>query len=171
MEISRIKNRLVARLFTAFPALARRAAHKVPPLKFDQTPWAHFTKPLSEARIALVTTAGVHLKSDTPFDMIDSTGDPTFRMIPSAAQVSELMITHDYYDHTDANKDINIVFPIDRLRELAAEHVIGSVSPRFFSFMGHIQENHFPRFLLEQAPLVAAMLIEDQVDAVIVTPG
>ena len=171
MEFSRIKNRFIAMIFTRFPSLARSAAGKVPPLKFDQSPWAPFTKPLASARIGLVTTAGVHLKSDKPFDMADSTGDPTFRVIPSSAMADDMMITHDYYDHSDADKDINIVFPLERLRELAAEGVIGGVTERFFSFMGHIDENHFPRFLEEQLPQVAAMLLEDGADAVLVTPG
>ena len=171
MNISRIKNKLVARLFTAFPALARAAAAKVPPLKLDETPWVSFAKPLSQARIGLVTTAGAHLKTDIPFDMVDSTGDPTFRMIPSASRAGDIMITHDYYDHSDADRDINIVFPLERLREMVAAGEIGSLTRRFFSFMGHIEENHFPRFLVEQAPLVAAMFKEDGVDAVIVAPG
>ncbi|MDH5678925.1 MAG: glycine/betaine/sarcosine/D-proline family reductase selenoprotein B, partial [Nitrospinota bacterium] len=77
MEMGRLKNRLIARVFTMFPSLARGAAAKVPPLSFDRTPWAPFDKPLSQARIALLTTAGVHMRADTPFDMQDSTGDPT----------------------------------------------------------------------------------------------
>ncbi|MDH5511081.1 MAG: glycine/betaine/sarcosine/D-proline family reductase selenoprotein B [Nitrospinota bacterium] len=171
MQLARVKNRLIAKLFTRFPSLARGAAAKVPPLSFDQTPWAPFDKPLAEARIALLTTGGIHLRSDTPFDMTDSTGDPVMRVVPSATPVTEMMITHDYYDHTDADSDINIVFPVERLREMVAEGVIGGVTERFFSFMGHIDQNHFPRFLEDQLPKVAAMLKEDGADAVLITPG
>jgi len=171
MNMSRIKNRMIARLFTAFPSLARGAAAKVPPMSFDQTPWAPFTRPLAEARIGLVTTAGVHLRSDSPFDMSDSTGDPELRVVPSGADAGDLMITHDYYDHADADQDINIVFPVERLREMAREGIIGGVTRRFISFMGHIDTNHFPRFLEDQLPRAAAMLLEDGADAVLVTPG
>ena len=62
----------------------------------DEVPWTPLVKPIEESRIVLVTTGGVHLKSDTPFDMSDSNGDPSFRMIPSQAKPEELMITHDY---------------------------------------------------------------------------
>ena len=171
MEMARLKNRLIASIFTMFPALARSAAAKVPPLSFDQTPWAPFGKPLAEARVALLTTAGVHMRSDTPFDMTDSTGDPTLRVVPSDAPTAEMMITHDYYDHKDADKDINLVFPVERLREMATEGIIGGVTQRFFSFMGHIDQNHFPRFLEDELPKVAAMLKEDGADAVLITPG
>jgi len=171
MNALRLKNQLIAKIFTMFPSLARSAAAKVPPLRFDQTPWAPFVMPLAKAKVALLTTAGVHLRSDSPFDMTDSTGDPTMRVIPSSTSAADLMITHDYYDHSDADKDINIVFPIERLREMAAEGIIGSLAPRFFSFMGHIDENHFPRFLDDQLPKVAQMLLDDGADAVLVTPG
>jgi len=171
MEMGRLKNRLIARVFTMFPSLARGAAAKVPPLSFDQTPWAPFDKPLSQARIALLTTAGVHMRADTPFDMQDSTGDPTLRVVPSAAPAEEMMITHDYYDHKDADRDINLVFPVERLREMVTEGIIGGLTERFYSFMGHIDTNHFPRFLEDQLPKVAAMLKEDGADAVLITPG
>ena len=62
----------------------------------DEVPWTPLAKPIEESRIVLITTGGVHLKSDTPFDMSDSNGDPSFRMIPSQAKPEELMITHDY---------------------------------------------------------------------------
>jgi len=61
----------------------------------DEVPWTPLVKPIEVSRIVLVTTGGVHLKSDTPFDMSDSNGDPSFRMIPSQAKPEELMITHD----------------------------------------------------------------------------
>ena len=165
------KNRLIAKLFTRLPSLARRAAAKVPPLKFDEPPFTALGKPLKDCRLALVTTAGVHLKTELPFDMVDSTGDPTFRVIPVAAARDELTITHNYYDHKDADQDLNIVFPLDRLRELAAEGRIGSLAARHYGFMGHVQENHFPRFVEEEIPRAAAMMKQDKVDVALITPG
>jgi len=122
-------------------------------------------------KLALVTTAGVHLKSDKPFDMSDSSGDPTFRVIPSDADVSDLAITHDYYDHTDADKDVNIVFPMERARELAAEGVIGALAARSYGFMGHIEEKHIDTLVNKEAPRALAMLKEDGADVALLTPG
>ena len=104
----------------------------------DEVPWTPLAKPIEESRIVLVTTGGVHLKSDTPFDMSDSNGDPSFRMIPSQAKPEELMITHDYYDHRDADQDLNLVFPWQILHGLVEEGILGSLSDQFISFMGHI---------------------------------
>ena len=81
------------------------------PVKNDEVPWSPLVKPLKNSRLVLITTGGVHLKNDTPFDMTDSNGDPSFRIIPSNTNPEDLMITHDYYDHRDADKDLNIVFP------------------------------------------------------------
>ena len=171
MNFNQIKNRFVAKLFTAFPSLARSAATKVAPLTFDQTPWTPMKKPLSQCRMALVTTAGVHLRSEKPFDMEDSTGDPTFRVVPSNANQNELKITHNYYDHKDADRDINIVFPLDRLREFVDEGVIGSLAKSFYGFMGHIEENHIPQFIEKEILKVAAMMKDDGVDVALITPG
>lgn len=169
--LEQLKNRLIAKLFTQFPSLAHRAAAKVPPLKFDETPFTPLGKPLAQCRLALVTTAGVHLKSELPFDMADSTGDPTFRVVPESSAREQVTITHNYYDHKDADQDLNIVFPLDRLRELVAEGRLGSLAARHYGFMGHIQENHFPRFVNEEIPRAAAMMKQDKVDVALITPG
>ncbi len=166
-----LKIKMRAKVLSRFPSLSNKAADKIEPLAFDSIPWAAFNKPLSEAKISMVTTAGVHLKSDEPFDMVDTSGDPTFRIVPTDASRETMMITHNYYDHTDADRDINIVFPVDRLKELANEGVIGSVSDRLFSFMGHIEPNHFDSFLNDNVLQVAKKIKEDNVDAVLVTPG
>lgn len=117
--MSRFKNRLMAKALTRFRWLFERAVARIGPyLDPGAIPWAPMTKRLSECRVAIVTTAGVHLKGEPPFDMFDKDGDHSFRAIPLSAPTDALKITHDYYDHTDAEKDINIVFPIDRLKGL-----------------------------------------------------
>lgn len=166
-----IKNRLLAMALSRFPSLSPRIAEKVAPVSFGEPPWAPLRKPLSGARLLLVTTAGVHLKGDEPFDMSNTDGDPVFRVIPPGAAAAELAITHDYYDHADADRDINIVFPVDRLRELAAEGRIGSLSARFFGFMGHITEPLLDKFVNETIPEMVRMALEDGADAALVTPG
>lgn len=167
----RIKNRMIAAVLTRFPSLADRIAAKIDPLKFDTTPWAGVTKPLGQMTVSLITTAGVHDKNDNPFDMTNKSGDASFRIIQSAASMDSLTITHDYYDHSDADRDKNIVFPLDRLREFAAEGVIGGVARRHYGFMGHIENELLEKLVRDSAVKVAKMLKEDHVDAVLVAPG
>lgn len=169
--MGRLKNRLIAKALTRFPYLVRFFTGQAAAVSFDEAPWAPLRKPLAESRMALVTTGGVHLRGDRPFDMSDSTGDPSFRVVPSDTSVEALTITHDYYDHKDADRDINIVFPIERLREFAEEGGIGSLSRRFFGFMGHLEQNHFNRFLNEEIPAAVAMMKDDGVDIALLTPG
>jgi D-proline reductase (dithiol) PrdB len=121
--------------------------------------------------VALVTTAGVHRRDDQPFDMVDKDGDPSFRVIPAGLRRDQLCITHDYYDHRDADKDVNIVFPLERLRELAQAGAIGKVAVSHYSFMGHIDGPHIQQLLDVTAPDVAHRLKRDCVDAVVLTPA
>ena len=95
--------------------------------------WTPVTKPLNEMTIALATAAGVHLKSDKRFNLA---GDTSFREIPSETNSDDLMVSHGGYDNSDVNKDINCMFPIDRLNELAAKGVIKGIAPIHFGFMG-----------------------------------
>jgi D-proline reductase (dithiol) PrdB len=168
---NRFKNRLIASVLTRFPSLADRVAKGVDPLKFDATPWAPVTKPLGGMTVAIVTTAGVHLKTDQPFDMNNKSGDGSFRVIHSDVAMGDLAITHDYYDHTDADRDVNIVFPLERLRELAASGVVGAVAKRHYGFMGHIENDQIEKLIRESSPQAAGLLKEDGVDAVLITPG
>jgi D-proline reductase (dithiol) PrdB len=103
--------------------------------------------------------------------MMDSAGDPTFREIPSNISHENLTITHNYYDHSDADKDINIVFPIERVLELKKFGDIGDVNHRHFSFMGHITNQHVNTLMRDTAPQVASALKADGVDIVILTPA
>jgi D-proline reductase (dithiol) PrdB len=118
-----------------------------------------------------VTTAGVHLKAQRPFDMEDPEGDPSYRVIPAEVSPASLTITHDYYDHRDADKDINIVLPITRLGELAAAGVIGAVAPSHYSFMGHIDGAKLATLVHETAPRLGESLRGEGVDAVFLTPA
>ncbi len=123
-------------------------------------------KPLSECRLALVTTGGVHLPDQTRFDIDDPAGDCSYREIPSSA--TELTWTHAYY-RPDEGTDLDSVFPLWTLRVLVEEDVVGELGPRHFSFMGAI---HDPALLAEKtAPEVAGKLVEDGVDAVLLTPS
>lgn len=171
MSLHRLKNRLIARVITAFPSLARGFIDAYHPWESDDVPWTAVTKPLAESKAALVTTSGVHHRDQKPFDMKDKNGDPTYRVIDGERPVADLMITHDYYDHADADKDINIVFPVERLREMASAGTIGSLARHHYSFMGHIDGPHIFTLVEETGPEVAEKLREDDVDVVLLTPG
>src|SRR6267142_3059522 len=91
-------------------------------------PFTPFDRELNKSTIAIVTAAGVHLKDQEPFNIADELGDLTYREIPEDVDSSQLMVTHHHYDHADADEDINVVFPIDVLRDLEAEGVIGEIA-------------------------------------------
>jgi D-proline reductase (dithiol) PrdB len=170
--MGRFKNKLFAKLFTKFTGLAENAAKKIEPVaEGGAVPWAPFTKSLKAATVAIVTTAGVHLKSQTPFDMDCKDGDASFREIPSGAPLLDYTITHDYYDHSDADKDVNIVFPVDRLKEMAAQGVIGVLAKFNYGFMGHITGGRVEELIKKSGPEVARRLKNEGVDIVIMTPG
>jgi D-proline reductase (dithiol) PrdB len=171
MSVKTWKDRMFAKLLTRFPTLMETWAKSRDFIINVETPWAPLRKDPKDSRIALVTTAGVHLRSQPPFDMEDREGDPTFRVIPAVKRIDDLMITHNYYDHQDADQDINVVFPIKRLKEFEAEGMIGQVAPRHFSFMGHILGHHIESLVNRTGPEVAKMLKADGVDAVFLTPA
>ena len=169
---SRIKNQLIAKVITRFPSLAERFITAYEPWESgEQTPWTPVGKPLQDCRLAIVTTSGLHHSDQQPFDMQDSEGDPSFRVIETARIVSDYRITHDYYDHSDAEKDINIIFPVERLDELRQEGVIGELAERNYSFMGHIDGHHIATLIGKSARQVIENLRQDAVDAVLLTPA
>ena len=171
MSLWRLKNRLIAKLTTRFPFLGKRFTEAFSPVETEGIPWVPVSKPLAVSKVAMVTTAGVHHRDQPPFDMNDRDGDPSFRAIDVSRPVSDLMITHDYYDHGDADKDINIVFPIQRLRELESEGIIGEIAGTHYGFMGHILGAHVQTLVNRSAPEVARRLKNDGVDVVLLTPG
>lgn len=128
--------------------------------------WTPVSKPLNEAVIALATAAGVHLKTDERFNLA---GDFTFRTIPGDVKGEELMVSHGGYDNGDVNKDINCMFPIERLQELAKTGFIKAVAPIHFGFMGGGGDQS--KFTNETGPKIAKQLKEEGVDYVLLTAG
>ncbi|MEJ2182343.1 MAG: glycine/sarcosine/betaine reductase selenoprotein B family protein [Nitrospirota bacterium] len=171
MSIKKAINKAVARATSRFPAISRFVSEGREALETaGEIPWST-PKPLCEATVALVTTAGVHHKDQRPFDMQDPHGDPSVRVIDVRRPLTSLMITHDYYDHRDADKDINIVFPIERLWEFQEEGALGKVAELHYSFMGHIEEPHVKTLVEKSAPWCARELASRGVDVVVLTPG
>ena len=165
--LTRLANRIGTRLFATFPALQRRWARRHGVVSTD-VPWAPPPSSLTDRTVALVTTAGVHLDAAPPFDIESRLGDVTFRRIPGDVDPRRLRISHGHYAAADAERDVNVVFPIDRLRELAAEGRVGGVAPVHYGF-GWIQDP--ARLVTETAPVVARELLAARVGAVVLTPA
>ncbi len=131
---------------------------------FETQPWVEGA-PLSNRRLAIVSTAGLHSRNDRPFTL-----DPGnyYRVIPGDIKADDLVMTHvsTNFDHTGFQQDWNVVFPIDRLRELAEDRIISSVADFHYSFMGA----HDPMHMEQEARSVARLLRKDKVDAVLLLP-
>lgn len=135
----------------------------------NPSPINALAKPLAEARVALITTAGAHLREDSPFDVSNPTGDPSFRTIPGDASAETIRLSHRGYNIQKIQQDIDCVFPLQRLRELARDGILGEVAPRHFSFMGYIPVT--APLIDKTAPAVAERLEEDHVDLALLVPA
>ena len=132
-------------------------------------PMAQLDKPLSECRLGFVSTSGVQLKGSMPFDVVHPIGDYTFRRIPSGTNPRDLEIHQIKYPTSGANKDVNVVYPIQRLQELAADGVVGGLTENFFSFIGY---NMDPQHLADSlAGDLADAFEEEQADIVLAAPA
>ena len=134
-----------------------------PPMSYDKAPWAPFTKPLSEARITLLSTGGIYVEGQAPFDV---TGDWSFREIPLGSPLDRFRVAHTHYDTTGVAEDVDAVLAIHRLQELEAEGMIGEAVSPAYSFMGYIPD---PSGLIEAtAPEVGERLKEAKVDGAVI---
>jgi D-proline reductase (dithiol) PrdB len=130
---------------------------------YEDTP-ALAGRPLPERRVVLISTAGLHKRGERPF----RPGDGSYRVISGEAPANELVMSHISvnFDRTGFQQDLNVVFPIDRLRELATDGVIGSLASVHYSFMGA-----FPPAAAEpHAQHLAGLLKADKVDAALLVP-
>lgn len=140
-------------------------------------PWTGVERPLSELRFGLVTTGGLYLRgAQAPFDVErerrePTWGDPTYRTIPTAVTQAEIGVSHLHLNPAFAEADVNVVLPLGRFRELAAEGVIGGLADEAYSFMGY---QGFPpdttAWETIYGPEVAAKFQAAGVDCVLITP-
>lgn len=138
--------------------------------KANYVPLARLSKPMRQTRVALVSSCGVHLKSDRPMDVCHPFGDFTFRRVPSVAKQPDLIIHQLKYPHDDADLDINVIFPIERLQELAEQGVIGGLTRNFFSFIGYnMDPERFERTVA--AGIARAVQEEENAEAVLLAPA
>ncbi len=135
----------------------------------EPSPINPLRKPVTELRVALVTTAGVHTDGDAPFNLKSRTGDPSYREIPTDVSWDRLQLAHVGYNTRRVSQDINCVFPLKRLRELEAKGAVGSVNHRHFSFMGYVPV--VGELLRKTGPEVAQKLSDDGVDLVVLSPA
>jgi D-proline reductase (dithiol) PrdB len=138
--------------------------------KIAPVPWAPLAKPLSDCRLALVSSAGFVTPGQSVFDESVRGGDSSFRSIPSDFPVADLIDTHrsDSFDHKGMVRDPNLAFPIDRVRELVESGRIHSVGQEHISFMGSITAPR--RLIRDTAPEIARRLLESQVDVALLVP-
>ncbi len=131
---------------------------------FDHPAWVT-PKPLAESTVAIVTSAALYAADDEAFGAAD-TG---YRLIASDRR--DLVLGHwsPNFDRAGVAIDLNVVYPIDRLQELADRGVIGGVAPRHVSFAGN-QPDDVSTIRLDSGPAAAAALLADGVDVVILTP-
>jgi D-proline reductase (dithiol) PrdB len=133
-------------------------------------PFTPFERELAKSTIAIVSAAGVHLAEQEPFNIADELGDLTYRVIPPEAESSALRVTHHHYDHTDADRDVNVVFPLDALRQLADEGFVGGVAKKHVGYMGYTMQ--LKAMYEGTAPQIANEIDRgSRADAVILTGG
>lgn len=137
------------------------------PMQANETaPFVRPAKPLTACRVAIVTTAGLHRRGDRPF----GPGEQTYRVIPADTPSADIIQSHTSlgFDRVPIMQDINITYPIDRLRDLVAQGEVGGLAPNGYSFMGAQRE--LTRIEGETGPEVARRLREDGTDVAFMTP-
>jgi D-proline reductase (dithiol) PrdB len=148
------------------PPASRTNLLNLPVQVNETTPFTPLRGPLAGCRVAIVTTAGLHRRGDRPF----TPGDPSYRVIPSDTPSADIVQSHTSlgFDRVPVMRDVNVSFPIDRLRELVARGALGGLTPNCYSFMG--AQRDVGRIAGETGPECGRRLREEGVDAVLVTP-
>jgi len=137
-------------------------------------PWTPLRKPLQDCTVALLSSGGIALRTDRPFDQEGERqnpwwGDPSYRIIPLAATQHDVEIYHLHINPAFARQDINCLLPLQRLFELEQSGEIGRAAPRHYSTMGYVLE---PEVLLkETAPAISEHLRQDGVDVLLLAPA
>ena len=152
----------MTRLTDLPPGQAKRLAEVECP-EFKTRPWV--TGPaLSQRRVAIVSSAGLVVRDEDPF----RGRDPHYHAIPATTRPEDLLCSHISinFDRTGLQEDWNVAFPIERLRELAAEGTIGSMADTHYSFMGATDPLEMERYARE----LAGRLKQDNVDSVLLAP-
>jgi D-proline reductase (dithiol) PrdB len=148
------------------PEASRKTLLAAPVQVNEGTPFARLAKPLAACRVAIVTSAGLHRRADRPF----GPGEQTYRVIPVDTPDADIVQSHTSigFDRTPLMRDLNITYPIDRLRELVLRGEVGALAPNGYAFMGALRE--LTKVAAETGPEVAARLRSDGADVALLTP-
>ena len=157
------------------PALRAWISKDIPDQPFSgKIPWTPLEKSISETTFTLMTTAGLSMKSDPPFDMErekaePAWGDPSYRQIPRTATESDIEVSHLHINTEYIKQDINVMLPLTRFQEFEKEGIIGKLTPTCYSYYGFQLD---PTALLnETMPKVADRMRHENVEAVLLTPA
>ncbi len=136
-------------------------------------PWTPLAKPLAEARLALVSSAGISRRDDRPFDSDGERrnpwwGDPSYRELPASTRTADVRLDHLHIDTRPAEEDLNCVLPLERAAELSAEGLVGELAPTHYSFMGFLLRSK--AFLEDSVPKIIDRMQAEAVDAVLLVP-
>ena len=139
-----------------------------------EIPWAEVRKPLAESKLALLSTAGLSMRGDAPFDMEmerqkPTQGDPSWRKLRADATSATVEANHLHIDTGYIERDLNVALPLDRIREMAAEGVVGAVADSHYSIMGY-QGNDSSTLEHQSAPEIAAAMRSEEVDLALLAP-
>ena len=139
----------------------------------DPVPWTPLPRPLSEATVALVSTAGLSMLADPPFDAEGERqnpwwGDPSYRVIPRTATEADIVASHLHIETAYLRQDLDVVLPLRRLAEAEAEGRIGRVAPSHYSFMGYLLDP--TEFLERSMPAMIERMRAEEVDAAVFIP-
>ena len=142
--------------------------------KHPPIPWTPVTKPLAECKVALLSTAGLSMKDDPPFDMEferqnPTKGDSSWRALRADAKTGDVAANHLHLDTGYIDRDLNVALPLERLHALAADGTIGSVAETHYSVMG-FQGNDPSKLVEQSAPEIAAAMKSEEVDLALLTP-
>lgn len=137
-------------------------------------PWTGLLKPLSQTTISLVTSAGISLKTDPPFDMEREKrepiwGDRSFRIIPRGTTEKDIEVNHLHINTTYIKQDINVILPLTRMAEFEQKRIIGRLAPTAYSFYGFQWQNN--DFLKEAIEPISKKMRLERVEAVLLTPA
>ena len=134
---------------------------------FDGRPWVE-GPPVAQRRVAIISTAGLHRRGDRLFSVGPGSVPGEYRVIPGDTEANDLVMSHvsTNYDRSGFQKDWNVVFPLDRLHEMAEQGAIGSVADFHYSFMGATA----PELMKTSARTLAGLLKEDNVTGALLVP-
>ncbi len=137
-------------------------------------PWTALPKPLNQCTVALLSSGGIALKSDQPFDQEGERrnpwwGDPSYRIIPSTATEQDIEVYHLHINPDFARRDLNCLLPIQRLAELQTAGEVGEVAPSHYSIMGYLPKPD--EMLAHSVPAIIQQLKKDGVDVLLLVPS